>query len=81
MRRGVGRGTRLLAAFVGSALLVVALATAGRGGPGTLEMLGGAAFCFFLAWTGFDLRGGSRRAQNRRFGDYGAMIRRRIDRR
>lgn len=81
MRRRVGRGTRLLAAFVGVALLVVAVSTYGNGGPRTMEMVAAAAFCFFMAWTGFDLQGGSNRAQNRRFGDYGAMIRRRLDRR
>ena len=81
MRRRVGRGTRLFAGFVGIALLVVAFATYGNGGPGTLAMVGAAAFCFFLAWTGFDLQGGSRRAQNDRFGIYGAMIRRRHERR
>ena len=82
MRRRVGRGTRVLAAFVGTALIAVTVATVGeRNGQGTLEMVIAAAFCFILAWTGFDLQGGSERTRNRRFGQYGAMLRRRLTRR
>jgi hypothetical protein len=77
----VGRGTRLLAGFVGFALLFGAILTFTTGGRGGTEMVIAAAFCLFMAWTGFDLQGGSRRAQNRRFGEYGAMLRRSLKRR
>ena len=82
MRRTTGRGTRLFAGFVGVALLVGAAGSVGGGSGGyAMEMLVAAAFCFFLAWTGIDLQGGSRRTQNRRFGQYGAMLRRSMKRR